>query len=216
MTRTPRIATAVLTFSALAVAALLALAAGKDSSVEDAEAQYDLGLKYANGEGVPEDNAEAVRWFRMAAEQGLAEAQHGLGAMYDTGEGVPENDAEAVRWYRMAAEQGDAGAQFILGFKYADGVGVPEDDAEAVRWYRMAAEQGDVLAQFSLGVMYDTGAGVLENYVLAYAWFNLAAAQGYEGAVSGKANLQRRMTAAQIAEAQELSTTLFARINGGG
>ena len=62
----------------------------------------------------------------------------------------------------------------------------------------------------SIQVMYPLA------YPSAYAWFNLAAAQGHEGAVSGKADLQRRMTAAQIAEAQELSTTLFARINGGG
>ena len=81
---------------------------------------------------------------------------------------------------------------------------------------RRLAEQGNALAQYNLGAMYANGAGVPENYVLAYAWYNLAAAQGHETAVSGKANLQPHMTAAQIAEAQELSTTLFARINGGG
>ena len=81
---------------------------------------------------------------------------------------------------------------------------------------RRLAEQGDAEAQFILGVMYANGEGVPENYVRAYAWLNLAAAQGHEDAVSGKADLQPRMTAAQIAEAQELSTTLFARINGGG
>ena len=117
---------------------------------------------------------------------------------------------------RRLAEQGDALAQSNLGVMYDNGEGVPEDDAEAVRWYRMAAEQGNASAQNNLGVMYANGEGVPENYVLAYAWLNLAAAQGHEGAVSGKADLQPRMTAAQIAEAQELSTTLFARINGGG
>ena len=81
---------------------------------------------------------------------------------------------------------------------------------------RRLAEQGDVLAQYNLGAMYANGEGVPENYVRAYAWFNLAAAQGHEDAVSGKANVEGLMTAAQIAEAQELSTTLFARINGGG
>ena len=141
---------------------------------------------------------------------------YGLGFVYEYGVGVPEDDAEAVRWYRMAAEQGNASAQYNLGVMYDNGEGVPEDDAEAVRWYRMAAEQGLALAQFSLGFMYAYGEGVPENYVRAYAWFNLAAAQGDEDAVSGKANVERRMTAAQIAEAQELSTTLFARINGGG
>ena len=65
---------------------------------------------YANGEGVAEDDAEAVRWYRLAADQGLAIAQNNLGWMYDNGEGVAEDDAEAVRWYRLAADQGHADA----------------------------------------------------------------------------------------------------------
>ena len=55
-----------------------------------------------------EDDAEAVRWYRLAADQGHAYAQNNLGAMYANGDGVPEDDAEAVRWYRLAADQGDA------------------------------------------------------------------------------------------------------------
>jgi TPR repeat protein len=70
----------------------------------EAYAQYNLGLMYDEGEGVPENNAEAVRWYRLAAEQGYARAQSNLGFMYSNGEGVPENNAEAVRWYRLAAE----------------------------------------------------------------------------------------------------------------
>ena len=67
----------------------------------DAIAQYNLGLMYAYGEGVPEDDAEAVRWYRLAADQGHAGAQYNLGVMYANGRGVPEDDAEAVRWYRL-------------------------------------------------------------------------------------------------------------------
>ena len=63
-----------------------------------ASAQSNLGLMYATGQGVPQDDTEAVRWFRLAADQGLAGAQSNLGAMYDIGEGVPEDDAEAVRF----------------------------------------------------------------------------------------------------------------------
>ena len=57
-------------------------------------------------EGVPQDDAEAVRWYRLAAEQGHAYAQYNLGVMYDTGEGVPQDDAEAVRWYRLGCGTG--------------------------------------------------------------------------------------------------------------
>ena len=65
---------------------------------------------YDNGEGVPEDDAEAVRWYRRAAEQGHALGQYNLGFMYASGEGVPEDDiAEAVmRGTNRAAEQGHA------------------------------------------------------------------------------------------------------------
>ena len=61
---------------------------------------------YAGGIGVPENNAEAFKWFRKAAEQGHAKAQYNLGLMYDKGQGVPQDYAEAVKWYRLAAEQG--------------------------------------------------------------------------------------------------------------
>ena len=74
---------------------------------------------YANGEGVLKDEAEAVRWYRLAAEQGDAAAQFNLGLMYANGEGVLKDEAEAVRWYRKAVEQGYAGAQLNLGVMYA-------------------------------------------------------------------------------------------------
>src|SRR5450759_1722680 len=90
----------------------------------DAYAQYNLGLMYANGQGVPQDYAEAVRWYRKAADQGLASAQFNLGLRYANGQGVPQNDAEAVRWYRKAADQDYATAQNNLGLMCANGQGV--------------------------------------------------------------------------------------------
>ena len=57
---------------------------------------------YANGEGVPENDAEAVKWFRLAAEQGHAGAQFNLGGMYATGEGVLRSGAAAADWYYKA------------------------------------------------------------------------------------------------------------------
>ena len=80
---------------------------------------------YRDGEGIPEDDAEAVRWFRLAAEQGYAEAQHNLGIAYANGRGVPADDAEAVRWYRLAGEQGLADAQLNLEMLSDRGEGTP-------------------------------------------------------------------------------------------
>ena len=76
----------------------------------DASAQVNLGVMYADGEGVPQDYSEAVRWYRLAAEQGDADAQFNLGIMYANGEGVPQDYSEAMRWFQLAAEQGDASA----------------------------------------------------------------------------------------------------------
>jgi hypothetical protein len=77
----------------------------------EAYAQYNLGLMYDEGEGVPENNAEAVRWYRLAAEQGYARAQSDLGFMYSNGEGVPQNNVRAYIWYSVAAAQGNETAR---------------------------------------------------------------------------------------------------------
>lgn len=170
----------------------------------DADAQTRLGRMYAIGEGVPEDYAEAIRWFRLAIEQGNAVAQNGLAVMYSRGWGVPEDYVEAARWYRLAAEQGYASAQSNLGLTYLYGAGLPQDYAEAAHWVRLAAEQGDADAQFVLGTLYDNGDGVEEDNVLAYMWHNLAVAQGNESAQEGKDIVEQQMTGEQIAEAQRL------------
>ena len=79
----------------------------------DVEAQHNLGLMYYNGEGVAEDNAEAVKWFRKAAEQGYARAQYGLGFMYANGEGVPKDYGEAYAWFSISAAGGHKGAKEV-------------------------------------------------------------------------------------------------------
>jgi hypothetical protein len=105
---------------------------------------------YQNGKGVPKDEAEAVRWYRKAAEQGDATAQFFLGFAYANGQGLPTSKPEAIRWYSKAAEQGDATAQYNLGVMYENGEGVSPDEAEAVRWWRRAAAQGLAEAQSTL------------------------------------------------------------------
>ena len=104
----------------------------------DAEAQYVLGEAYRIGEGVEQDNAEAVRWYRKAAEQGHAKAQSKLGYTYYHGEGLEQDYMEAVSWWRKAAEQGHVAAQFNLGAAYEAGKGVEQDYVEAVSWYTLS------------------------------------------------------------------------------
>ena len=82
--------------------------------------------------GVARDDAEAVSWYRKAAEQGSARAQLNLGVMYGQGRGVAASDAAAFQWIRMAATQNLAIAQNNLGFLYERGRGVARDFGEAV------------------------------------------------------------------------------------
>ena len=106
-----------------------------------ADTAFQLGIAYVQ-KGVEEDYAEAVRWFRLAAEQGHPRAQFNLGVDYALGQGVEEDAAEAARWLRLAAEQGHSAAMYLLGGAYEIGAGVERDFSEAVRWYRLAAGRG--------------------------------------------------------------------------
>ena len=76
---------------------------------------HDVTLGWKDGRGVPQDYAEAMKWYRKAADQGHARAQFNLGFMYYDYKGVRQNYAEAMKWYRKAAGQGHARAQFNLG-----------------------------------------------------------------------------------------------------
>ena len=151
------------------------------------------------------------------AERGNADARVYLGRMYFEGEGVQQDYAEAMMWYRKAAEQGHADGMILLGFMLEVGQGGPKDYAEAMKWYRTAADQGNADAQYALGDMYEEGKGVPQNYVRAHMWYNLAASQyassphyelyerDRESAEKLRDLLARKMTSAQIAEAQKLA-----------
>ena len=105
-------------------------------------AQYNLGIMYEYGNGVPKDYAETVKWYRLSAEQGYAIGQYSLGLMYSNGYGVLKDKAEAVKWWRLSAEQGYVYAQGMLGIMYELGEGVLKDDITAHMWYNIASGNG--------------------------------------------------------------------------
>ena len=109
----------------------------------------------------------------------------------------------ALKEWRPLAEQGNAVAQSNLGLLYQNGRGVPQDYVQARQWFEKAAVQRDAKAQHSLGLLYAKGQGVSQDFVQAYMWYSLAIANGEkEGAIIRDA-LVKRMTPAQIAEAQK-------------
>ena len=106
----------------------------------DVLGQAGLGMMYAEGRGVPQDDTEAVQWFRKAAEQGHSLGQNNLGWMYREGRGVPRDDQLAVQWFRKAAEQGYAAGQHNLGWMYREGRGVPKNYVYAYMWMDIGFE----------------------------------------------------------------------------
>jgi len=180
----------------------------------DVEAQNVLGWMYKVGRDVPQDYAESVKWYRRAADGGDARALNSLGAIYAEGRLVAQDYAEAAKWYRQAAQQGNADAQNDLGKMYAEGNGVARDYAEAVRWYRLAAEQGDTNGHIHLAGMYFRGQGVGQDYVEAHKWYNIASAlesgELQVGVAQLRDNIAKKMTPAQIAEAQKRASEWMA------
>jgi TPR repeat protein len=146
-------------------------------------ALYNLGVAYANGDGVTEDKGVAVEYYRRAADTGYASALCELGFCYEHGRGVAEDKAAAVEYYRRAAEAGSATALVNLGLCYANGRGVAEDKAAAVDLYRRAADAGDAHAMFHLGSCYERGCGVIKDKVVAVQYLRRAADTGHAGAL---------------------------------
>ena len=105
----------------------------------DAVAQFNLGLMYRNGDGVPKDSREAAKWFRKSAEQGNAVAQCNLGLMYAEGDGVLKDSVQAHAWYNNASANGNESAKKNLGLIEKEMT--PEQKAEATKFAREIIEQ---------------------------------------------------------------------------
>jgi TPR repeat protein len=175
-----------------------------------AEAQSNLGLLYNLGYGVAQDYATARHWYELAAKQGNAGAQNNLGRLYFLAQGVPQNYTIARHWFEKAAAQGSAQSQSYLGNMYFFGHGVPKDYKMARLMLVKAATQEDGKSQALLGLIYASGAGVPQNYVKAHMWTSLSAANAENDAQRNvstdlRNQIERRMTPAQIADAQQLA-----------
>jgi len=147
-----------------------------------AEAQFDLGVLYAQGLGVRRDLTEATKWYRKAAGQGNAEAEFALGQMYLRGWGVPRDTADAVRWFQMANSVESDGPP--TDWAPIEGYGIEKSSKQAAYWYRLAADNGHAEAQYNLAQLYAKGDGVKKDEEQAARWVSASATQGYAPAMS--------------------------------
>lgn len=178
----------------------------------DVNAQYALAGMYGKGDGVPKDDAQAVQWYRKVAEQGDARGQSMLGVMYTNARGVPRDYDEALKWFRKAAAQKSLHAYYNLAHMYSAGKGVDRDFVEAANWQRKAAEQNYSVSQRGLSGMYATGQGVPKDLVLAHAWLSVADPLGSAATKQQLQQLEKQMTAEQIAAAAQAAREIMAKL----
>lgn len=144
----------------------------------DLKSQYRLGLAYEKGNGIQQNDEEAVKWYHKAAEGNHVKAQHKLGYLYYNGRGVSENYVEAFKWFQKASENGHTASQFNLAQQYYFGYGVVADKERSAHWYHKSAMQGESRAQFNLSLQYLHGQGVIKNEEKAQEWMLKSATQG--------------------------------------
>ncbi|MGA9527640.1 MAG: AMIN domain-containing protein [Terriglobales bacterium] len=114
-------------------------------------AEESLGIFAETGVGTDQPApADALNWYRKAAEHGSLDAATSIALMYANGKGVKRDIGQAVTWFRRAADGGDASAQYNLALMYERGEGVPQDYRAAARWLRFAADQNLVPAILDL------------------------------------------------------------------
>ncbi|HEX7777271.1 MAG TPA: peptidoglycan-binding protein [Parvibaculum sp.] len=170
-------------------------------------AQYEVGQRYANGEGMAQDLSQAAYWYNQAADQGLAIAQYRLATLFEKGRGVPQDDGKARSWYEKAATQGNVKAMHNLAVIYAEGRGTRQDFTTASRWFSEAADLGLGDSQYNLAVLQERGLGVKQDLVSAYKWLSIAAKGGDKGAAQKRDELAAKLDAATLAQAKVAAET---------
>ena len=168
----------------------------------DPTAAYEIGVRFAEGKGVPQNLTEAGKWYDRAAQAGIVPAIFRLGTLYEKGMGVTKDLDTARRYYLQAAERGNAKAMHNLAVLDADGGGKGPDYKSAAQWFRKAADRGVADSQFNLGILYARGIGVEQNLAESFKWFSLAAAQGDADSAHKRDDIAKRLDPQSLAAAK--------------
>ena len=121
----------------------------------DSEAMYTIGLMYHDGDGVNQDYAEALKWYKKAAEADNPKAYDNMGWMYQHGQGVNQDYKKAFECYQEGAEGDVPRSINQLGYFYENGMYVEADNEKAIDYYIRAANLGNVVSQYNAGRYYE-------------------------------------------------------------
>lgn len=163
-------------------------------------AWFELGVRFADGKGMPRDGKLAARWFEQAALGGHGPSQYRLASLYREGKVVAKEPTLAFQWFDRAAAQGHVLAMHNAAVLLAEGVHGAPDYAGAALWFKRAAEHGIKDSQFNVAILFARGLGVNQNLQEAYRWFAIAAAQGDQDAAKKRDDIAARLTKDQIAK----------------
>jgi TPR repeat protein len=145
----------------------------------DIAAAFELGERYTFGEGsVDVDYNEAIRWYRLAADQGHIPAQMRIGEAYRYGDGVKQSFSEAMRFLRLAADTGFAPAQYQVALMYLGDTGFDRDLNEYRHWLELGAAQNHIRSMEALAdLLVDPQVGPVD-YAQALQLYGFAAERG--------------------------------------
>ncbi len=164
----------------------------------DARAQFEIGAIYTEGRAVPQDYAEAAKWYERSAAQGFVPAQYRLGNLYEAGQGLEKDMEQAKLWYQRGAEAGHRMAMHNLAALYAGGQLGDQQFETAAEWFTKAAERGMTDSQFNLGMLYARGLGVEQDFEQSYKWFSLAARNGDVDAGKARDDIAKSLSAEAV------------------
>jgi TPR repeat protein len=139
----------------------------------DAAAQYEVGVRYRDGDGMMENPAAALEWFRKSATQGNTQAMKAVGDCYYSGIGVTADNTEALRWYEQAAERGNADAQAWAGYLLFE-----TDKEKAIKYIENSVLNGSAFGKSLMGRIFYVGALGEPDYARALPLLQDAANEG--------------------------------------
>ena len=142
---------------------------------KDPKSMTLLGELYAGGLGVPQNDAKAVEWYKLAADRGDREAMFALAMFRLQGRGGPRDRDAGAKWLAAAAKLGHPLAAYDLALLYMEGQLFPQDFTRAAELLRTAAQAGLPEAQYALGTLYKQGRGVAKDMKEAARLLGLAA-----------------------------------------
>jgi uncharacterized protein len=154
------------------------------------------------GEDLPQSQAEAVEWYRKAAEMGDADMQMKLANVLLQNRSASTDYAEVRNLCEKASRRSDSRGFYCVGLLYSKGLGVTQNFSQAAKWFTSAANLDNASAMLQLGEMYWKGMGVKQNKVSAYQFLTLASTFDLPDAKREKESLEKDLTPKQLKEGQ--------------